>query len=489
MKKGIEYNARALYRERVMKLNKLRFPSTATLLMGVTAFVAILTYIIPAGMFDRILDENTGRNIVVADSFQYIDQTPISIGELLQAPYWGLSEVVDIIAILFIIGGSMGIVIESGAIHAAIGSLSKKAGDKKNLILLIMMLAFGAGSTSLGMAEEFIVFIPLLVTVSLSLGYDKLTGVAVMLLGTYAAGGFPLIGPFNLMIAQSIAEVPLLSGMGLRAIGCAGTVIIAIHHVLSYGKKVKNDPTKSLLYNKEIGGMVIDSDEIQKNYVNLDDYEFTIQRKIIILVLVAGIGIMAYGVNSYGWWFEQMCAIFLSIGLICGLIAFRGGFDKTINTFMTQASTMAIAVLLVSLSRAIIVVLSKGQIIDTIIYGLSVPLSHLNGVLAAWGIYISQLIINFFVPSSSGQAMVMMPILTPLADIVGISRQVVVNAFTTADYFGNMVIPTHPTTLACLGIAGISYDKWFKFAWPIVVKWSLWTMVILAIGVVTGWAF
>ena len=150
---------------------------------------------------------------------------------------------------------------------------------------------------------------------------------------------------------------------------------------------------------------------------------------------------------------------------------------------------MAPAAILVSLSRCIIVIISQGQIMDTFIYALSLPLQSLNGVLAAWGIYISQLILNFFVPSSSGQAMIAMPILTPLADLIGVNRQVAVHAFMSADYFGNMIIPTHPTTLACLGMAGISYNKWFKYAWPIVLKWSIWVFIILAIGVVTDWSF
>ena len=184
-----------------------------------------------------------------------------------------------------------------------------------------------------------------------------------------------------------------------------------------------------------------------------------------------------------------MSALFLVMAIICGLINFNLSFDKVVNCFVENAAGMATVAILLALSRSIVYIITEGQIIDTIIYAISIPLSHLSGVLAAWGIYISQLVVNFFIPSSSGQAMVVMPILTPLADLIGVSRQVAVHAFTAGDYFGNMIIPTHPTTLACLAIAGIPYNKWFKYVLPCFLKWSAWVLVVLAIGVMTNWAF
>lgn len=473
------------------KKKKFKFPNTATLLLIVVLLMGILTYIIPAGLFDREINEATGREGVIPGSFHYIEQSPVSPAKILEAPYWGFLEVVDIIAVVFIIGGSMGVVINSGAIHAGIGAISRKTGDKNDIIFIILMLLFSAASTFLGMAEELIVFVPLLISIALSLGYDKMTAVGVLLFGIYGAGGFAIIGPFNTMIAQKVAGVELLSGMGLRTIGCLGAVIISIHHVLSYGhrEKKKRDEIGTVKYDKRDQTLKLDEEKIKKEVVDLQSYEMTAVRSITLIILAVGIALMAVGVYKWGWWFEHMSAIFFAMAIIVGLLTNKGSLDETVRIFLDNAASMAQAAILLALSRAIVFVISEGQIIDTIVYAISVPLSHLNGVLAAWGIYISQVIVNFFVPSSTGQAMVMMPILTPLADLTDLSRQVAVHAFTAADYFGNMIIPTHPTTLACLAIAGISYDKWFKFALPMFLKWSAWTFIILAVGVVTNWAF
>lgn len=474
-----------------MEKKKFKFPSTATLLLIVVLIMGILTYIIPAGQFDREINEATGREGVIPGSFHYIEQSPVSPAKLLEAPYWGFLDVVDIIAIVFIIGGSMGVIINSGAIHAGIGAIARKTGNKSDIIFIILMLLFSAASTFLGMAEELIVFVPLLVSIAMSLGYDKITAVGVLLLGIYGAGGFAIIGPFNTMIAQKVAGVELLSGMGLRTIGCVGAIIISIHHVLSYGhkEKKKRQETGTVKYDKKDRALKLDEEKIKKEVVDLQSYRMTASRSITLIILGFGIALMAIGVYKWGWWFEHMSAIFFAMAIVSGLITNKGSFDETVKIFLENAASMASAAILLALSRAIIFVISEGQIMDTIVYAISVPLSHLNGILAAWGIYISQVIVNFFVPSSTGQAMVMMPILTPLADLSDLSRQVAVHAFTAADYFGNMIIPTHPTTLACLAIAGISYDKWFKFVLPMFLKWSAWTFIILAIGVVTNWAF
>lgn len=473
------------------KKKKFVFPNTATLLLIVVLTMGILTYIIPAGQFDREINEATGREGVVAGTFHYVEQTPVSIGKIFEAPYWGFLDVVDIIALVFIIGGSMGVVIDSGAIHAGIGAIARKTGNKGEIILVFLMMAFGAASTFLGMAEEFIVFTPLLISIALSLGFDKLTAIGVLLLGIYGAGGFAIIGPFNTMIAQNVAEVELLSGMGLRTIGCIGALAISVHHVISRGNKERRlmqeaTPTK---FDKKDGLDKIDEEKIKKEIIDLQSYRMTKIRALTLVILLGSIALMAVGVSFFGWWFEHLSAIFFAMAVMVGMICNRGSLDVTVKIFLKNAATMAEAAILLALSRAIIFVISEGEIIDTIVYAISIPLGELHGIFAAWGIYISQIIVNFFVPSSSGQAMVMMPILTPLVDLIGLSRQVAVHAFTAADYFGNMIIPTHPTTLACLAIAGISYDKWFKYVLPCFLKWSAWVFVILTIGVVTNWAF
>ncbi|MBQ4468188.1 MAG: YfcC family protein [Firmicutes bacterium] len=452
--------------------------------MCVALLVAILTYVVPAGQYDRVDDPVTGRTLVVEGTYQPVDPHPATLSTLFGSLYEGFQDISDIIALILIAGGAMGILIKSGAIHAGINSLTKVTKGKNWMLFAIIMIVYAFCSSLLGMAEEFIGFVPILCAIAISLGYDKITGIAILLFGIYSGVGFALTNPFNIVIAQQIAQLPIFSGMGLRAVGFVGSVIIAIHHVIHYGNKVKKDPTKSLLYDKNDSSLKLDPEisEKEMNKVDLTTFELTGKRKLELIILAVTIIGMGYGTTQLGWWMHEMCAIFLAFGIVIGLIEFKS-LNETVNTFMREAGGMAEACLLIAMSRSIVYIMSDGMIIDTIVRGIATPLGHLNGVLAAWAIYISQLIVNFFVPSSSGQAVVVMPILTPLADLTGISRQVMVHAFMAADSYGNMIIPTHPTTLACLGMAGISYNKWFKLAWPLVLKWTIWSFIILAIGV------
>lgn len=464
------------------KKKKLQFPNTYVLLFSVAILMAILSYIIPAGSFERIMDEATGRTAVVADSFTFIDATPTTLKILLSSPYVGFLDCVDIIALLLIMGAAMGIIIESGAIHAIIAALVKRLGAKTDILFIILMCCFAFAGSVVGMAEELIVFVPLIVTVCRALHYDDLTACAVLILGIYSALGFSPISPYNLVIAQTIAEIPIYSGMTLRCIGLIGGVIIGITYVLRYSRRCAKNPENSLLYDKKIGGYIISENLIRSEQFNLNDYELTKERKIILLALLIAIIILVSGVILYAWYLEEMSAIFLVLGIFSGLIFYHGDINKTAEELVRQAGPLIGTAMLLALSRSIVYIITEAQIMDTFVYWISIPLSKLNGLVAAWGIYISQLIVNFFIPSSSGQAMVVMPILTPLCDIVEIPRNVAVHAFMTADCYGNLIIPTHPTTLAVLGVAGVSWAKWFRLAWKFVLLSSIWSLIIISIG-------
>jgi len=401
----------------------------------------------------------------------------------LAAPYNGLMDGIDVVAFVFVTGAAMSIVLKTEAMHAAIGAMIRKLGKRKGAFLVVaILIMFAIPATLFGCAEEFIAFIPLLVVVAKALGYDRITGMCIVYIAVYASLGFPIIGPFSTLIAQGIAEVELMSGMLWRAIGCTGAMVIGIHHLMSYSTKVKKDPTKSLLYNKDAGAYTLD-DKAATSEIDLEKLEFTKLHKIILAEVMCFIVLMAYGVFTYGWYFTEMAAVFFAMALVVGLTYYKGSFDKTINAFADGACEICSAAIMIAMSRMVIVILTQGGIIDTVVYALSIPLENMSGVVAAWGIYVSQLIVNIFVPSSSGQAVVVMPILTPLSDLIGVDRQVTVNAMVAADCFGNLVIPTHAITLACLGLAGIPWLTWVKFAWKLVVKWSIWTCAVLAFQV------
>ena len=468
------------------KIKKQRkFPDTMTLMCYVALFMCILTYIIPAGAYDRIYDEATGRNIVDATSYHAVEQNPVSLLGLLESPYAAMQDGIEIIAFLFVAGGATAVMLKTGAFHAAIGALMRKLKGRDTLFIIVLMIAFSIPASTLGMAEEFIIFVPLLIMVAQSLGYDKITGMAILWLAIYGSLGFPLMGPFSTLIAQSIAEVPLISGFGWRLLGYIGAMAITIQHVLSYAHKTKKDPTKSLIYNKESGSMTLENPDEVKSEFDLDSTELTTKRKVVLLIALAMVAIMAYGVVSLDWYFGELAATFFGAAIVAGVYYYHS-FDETIGKYAQGAAELASAALLVGMSRMIVVIITEGCIIDPIVQAMAIPLSHLNGVFAAWGIYVSQLIVNIFVPSSSGQAVVVMPILTPLADILGLDRQVVVNAMVSADCFGNMVIPTHAPTLACVGLAGIPWIKWAKYCLPLTIKWTLWVFAVLTLQVLFG---
>lgn len=468
--------------ETLKNKRKIQFPNTYVLLFGVAIFMAILTHIIPAGEFERELNEATGRTGVIAGSYHLIDATPATLKTLFSSVYVGFTEVADICGLLLIMGAGVGVIIASGSMHALIAKCVKRFGSKTDILFVIMMLAIGIASAIVGMAEELIVFIPLLLAVCRALKYDDLTACAVLIIGIYSTIGFSPISPYNLVIAQTIAEVPLYSGMGLRIVGMIGAMIIGIGYVLSYARSCAKNPKKSVLYDKAIGGYRINHDAIKIEEFNLDDYEMTKERTAILWVMLISFVIEVYGVIKYGWFYEEMSAIFLVMAIICGLIYTHGKINDTATLLVKESAPLIGTCILLALSRSIIFILTEGNIIDTIINGISIPLSHLTGLVASWGIYLSQLLINFFIPSASGQAMVVMPILTPLCDICEIPRNVAVHAFMTADCYGNLIIPTHPTTLAILGAAGVAWPKWFKWVWKLVLLFSIWSLVLITVG-------
>lgn len=455
---------------------KFRLPDTAAFLMIMVVVVALLTLIIPSGQFERAFDEKTGRTLVQAGTFAYVDAPNVTITQVLSALFRGLVGGADIIAFIFVVGGSFGIISKTGAIVAGLDSLTKKFAGRENILIIILMSAFAIGGGTFGMAEEALPFVAIMVAATNKMGYGPITGVAVVLIGLYAGYSAGPLNPFNTGIGQGIAELPIFSGIGLRVVLMIGAVAIAAHHTIRYGKKYK------AVHENLDNSLVIDN-----NIAQVKDIQLSGVQKIVLCVLCVSMITLIFGVLKFGWYLEEIAALFMSMGLLSGLIYYKGNFEKVGNDFMEGAKDMTIAVMFFGFSRSILVVMEDGMVMDTIVYALSIPLSQLNNIFAAWGMYFSQGIINFFIPSSTGQAAAVMPILTPLADIIGVTRQTAVLAYQCGDGFWNMITPTHAVVCASIGIAGIGFGDWFKFAWKLVLKWSIWVLIILAIAVVTGY--
>lgn len=453
-----------------------KMPSTVTLLMIIIVISTIVTYLIPSGEFERT-ENAEGNIVVVAGTFSQTEQNPVDIMTMFGSIFNGIVEAADIIAFIFIIGGAFSIVLSSGAINAVLSKLINKLKGKDAIFLTVVMSAFAVGGATFGMSEEILPFIAIMIVAAVSMGYDRIVGVSIVLIGAYSGYAAGPLNPFNTGVAQGIADLPLFSGLGLRTILMLGALIISIQHILRYAMKIKKNPSNSLVYGIE-----------HEDYENVVlDSNVTTRHKFILSILTIVLIVLIYGVLQLDWYFVELSALFIFMALIVGLINYSGDFNKVTDQFMEGAKTMTSAALLVGIARAILVILEEGQVIDTIIFAFSAPLENLNVIFAAWGMYITQGLINFVIPSSSGQAVIVMPIISSLADIIGMPRQVGVLIFSSGDGFWNMITPTHPVTMAALGLAGIPFIKWFKFAFPLVIKWSVWVIIMLTIAILIDW--
>lgn len=455
------------------KRKKIAFPETALLLLIIVVFIAALTYIVPAGEFDRVIDDATGREIVVAGSYHEIERTPTTLLQLFSSIFRGIVKASDIIAMVFVIGGAFGIVSKTGAITAGLNALIKRLHGKDSIVIALIMGAFALCGATFGMAEEALPFVVIMVTLALKMGYDQVVGVSIVVVGLYCGYSAGPLNVYNTGIAQEIAGLPTFSGIGLRVVLMIGAWAIAVFFTVGHGKKIKK--------------LGVDNSKLLSQFNVEEERELNKIDIIILLILGFTICLLVFCVMNYGWYFEEITALFLAMGLLVGMIYRKGNANQVSRDFVDGAYEMTTAAIFIGLSRAILVVAEDGMIMDTFVYWLSLPLSQLNSVLAAWGIYFSQGIINFLIPSSTGQAVVVMPILTPLSDLINITRQTTVLAFECGDGFWNMITPTHSVLMASCGLAKISFGQWFKFGVKIVLAWTVWVLIILAVASLTNY--
>lgn len=454
------------------KKRKWTVPHTYVILMSAVIFVAILTYIVPAGTYERIEDPNTGRIIVDVTSFQFVKRSPVGPFGVLKAIPTAMVESASIIFFVFILGGAFSIIEGTGAINSAMASAIRKLKNRGLIVIPLVMFLVSILGFTIGAAEEVIVLIPIAILLARGLGYDDVVGVAMI--STGAAVGFSggMLNPFTTGVAQGIAELPLYSGMWFRVIGYVIFYLIAVIHVMRYAKKSSEDPKKSVLY-----GIERQETELEKKEFS----EFTTAHKLIILTFIIGIGIMVYGVMEKDWFITEISAVFLGTAIVCSIIS-RQGPSKMARSFVDGAKGIVFGALVVGLARTILVVMQQGQIMDSIIYFIAMGLERLPVQLTAIGMFIANSLINFFIPSGSGQAATMVPIMAPLADVLDITRQTAVLAVTYGDAFSNQIIPTSGALMAMIGLANIPYDKWFKYNWPLVAMWTLAGIVLVGVA-------
>jgi len=456
------------------KRRRFRMPHTLVLLFSMVVIAWGLTYALPAGEFDR--EEIEGHERVVAGSYHSLPDTPnLSPVAILSAVPAGLSEARDIIFFIFIVGGAFAVFRATGAADAGIGVLLDKLGSYPGWLLGAAMAAFAAGSASIGMAEEFIPFVPVLVVLCLGLGFDRVTAVGVVCVGYGVGYGAALINPFTVMIAQDIAGLTPTSGLWFRAVLLAIFFVVGFTHLYRYARRVGANPEASVMADVEVEGTAAEMPE--------EHPKLTRTHLVVLVLLVASLGLLIWGIKFWGWYLVEMGAFFLGISILLGLVG-RLGADGTARSFCAGAAELTTTALLIGFARAIQVVLEQGKVVDTIIHGIAQPLEQLPPALSAVGMLVVQSLTNLFVPSGSGQAYVTMPIMAPLADLVEVSRQVAVLAYQFGDGFTNILVPTNAVLIGILSMAGVPYDRWVRFLMPLMVQ--IWVVAAIALAIAVG---
>lgn len=459
-------------------MKKFRLPHTYALLFFIIVLVTVLTYVVPAGEFDRAEDAATGRIFVVPDSFHNVERSPVSPFGVFKAIPKGMEKAGYIIFFVLMIGGSFGILQGTGAIDAGIGRIVQKMQGREKLIIPVTMFIFSLAGAMLGSAEEMLPFYPIVISLSLALGFDTITGTAMVLLGAGAGFAGAFMNPFTVGIAQGIAGLPLFSGIAYRLICYVLILGVTIVYVYRYASKIQKSPELSATYEQ-------DSKSHKK--LNLAEIpEFNGKHKLVMAVLVIGLAILAFGVVKLGFYITELTAMFLIIGILSGAV---GGLsiNEIAEEFVNGAKELVYGALVIGLATSIMVVMQEGKIMDTIIYGMASVVKGLPATVSGIAMFVVQSLTNIFVPSGSGQAAVSMPIMAPMADVVGITRQSAVLAFQFGDGFSNVISPTSGYFMAAIAIGGIKWDQWAKWMLPLFLIWTALGATLVAISVAIGY--
>ncbi|MCF7805412.1 MAG: TIGR00366 family protein [Candidatus Marinimicrobia bacterium] len=465
-----------------MKLSRFKAPNTFFIIFSLIIVMAALTWVIPGGEYARV--EVEGRQLVDPNSFEYVKSNPQGIGAVLMAPIRGFVEAALIIGFVLIVGGAFGIFQKTKAIDAAIKGLAKAQQSSRLIEILtipLFMLLFSLGGAVFGMSEETIPFVLIFVPLALTLGYDSIVGVAIPFIGAGAGFAGAFLNPFTIGIAQGIAEVPLFSGLQYRFVAWVIITGIAIAFVMIYAARIKKDPEKSVMYEKDEKKRAdLDTDEIE-NFGGLSR-----RHKGVLWTFAAGMGVLIFGVLTYHWYIEEIAAVFLATGIAVGIVG-KLGINDVADAFEDGAKTLVGTAIIIGLARGILVVAQGGHIIDTMLHSLSVIVSDFHPIVASQMMFIVQTFLNFFVPSGSGQAALTMPIMAPLADLVGVTRQTAVLAFQFGDGFSNLIIPTSAVTMGVLMLADIPWEKWAKWILPLEFLFLIAGLLLLVPPFLMGW--
>lgn len=448
-----------------------KLPHPLVLLAICILIAGALTHLVPAGTYERRDDPATGREMVVPGTYTQAAPNPLGPLAIALSVPKGIIDAADVLAVVFLVGGAFVVIERTGVLHAALAWLVGRLRRREALAIPIVCIAFAAGGALENMQEEIIGLAPVLVLLATRLGFNAVTAVAMSLGAAAVGAAFSPINPFQVGIAQQAAGVPLFSGAAFRTTVLVFALALWIAGTLRYAK------------NANRGRVSIIQSEPDSAAAAVTAGPSRLATALILALVVLGFAAFILGLTRWGWGFNELSAVFLVVGILAGLIG-RLGVTGTADAYVQGFRDMAYAAMLIGFARAIFVVLDEGQIIDTIVHGLFTPLQGLPRPVAALGMMAGQAAVHVPVPSVSGQAVLTLPILAPLSDLLGISRQVAVLAYQYGAGLCEILTPTNGALMAVLAAAGVRYEDWMKFA---VSMWAMLT-ALGAVAVLTALA-
>ncbi len=463
----------------VPEKKRFKLPSAYTILFLLIAFMAVMTWIIPAGQYDKVMNETLGQEVAVAGTYKVAESNPQGLLEVLTAPVTGIQGTIDLGLFILFIGGFLMVITSTGAIDAGINAAVKNMKGREHLMIPILMLFFAAGGTVYGMAEETIPFYVLVIPVMIAAGYDSVTGVAIVLVGAGIGVLGSTINPFATVIASDASGIAFTDGLMLRVGILVTSFIAGVSYVMHYAKKVKDDKSLSIVADMEEANR----EHFLKKSGSQEEIEFTTRRKIILALFGLTFAVMIWGVASAGWWMNEMCVLFLSSSIIAAVIG-RINEEDFVNTFLDGCRDILGVVLILGIARGISEVMDAGLITGTILNWGESALVGTSEVVFVNFMYLIHVVLSFFIPSTSGLAVFSMPIMAPLADFAGVARDLAVTAYQSASGLTNLITPTSGVVIAALAIGRVSIVKWFKFVAPLMIILALISMGFISIAVI-----
>ena len=462
-------------------LKHLRLPNTFVLLFSLLALIAVATWLVPGGKYDTHIVN--GKTLIDPATFHYVASNPQGLVALMMAPIKGFVEAALIIGFVLIVGGAFAVLQKTEAIDAMIKSVAQ-AHTHSSLVRValipLFVTLFSLGGATFGMAEEAIPFVMIFVPLALALGYDSVVGVSIPFIGSQVGFAAAFLNPFNVGIAQGIAGVPMFSGIGFRLFAWVLATVVTIVFLSWYAARIKKMPQLSPTYAL---------DQEKRSHLKVADFSqfsgMTRTHKTVLLLFVLTLIGMVIGVVKYGWYIEEIAALFLVMAIAVGLLG-KLSADSFVQAFMQGAKDLVSTALVIALARGTMILARDAHIIDTMLYNLMPFVQSAHPIFAAHKMFVIQSVINFFIHSGSGQAALTMPIMAPLADLVGVSRQTAILAFQFGE-FTTPMIPTSGITVGVLALAGIPWATWAKWMIPLQLLYFVLALALLALSCVVAW--